>query len=575
MIDQPRPPVASPVAGGDRLPGWLMSGIALPGLPSAGTIAAGGLALLGTIAVLIPVFPMGEKIKFGPLPAMAVFALLTAGLTGLTLLRGGLRALPRGPAMPLALAFIALHVLISLLSTSPGLDLLALTWTIWLSSLLLAAATPPHLGQRVVIAWIALAVPIASYAIYEQVTGPRPLFRRDLVEDYRRLRVNLGGRRLIRAQATFGHPAPLASYLVAVAALALWAIPLPRAWLRRAARAAILAILVAGVAATLTRGAFVALAVAVGVGLLAPRVPGRVKAAILIAGAIVALALAPTSLGESVRDYADDTDRLARAPGRMATVRSLDDVLSAPPSRVVFGWGGGTRDELYDRGVLEAADDFEVVDNQYIALLTEVGLVGLTLFAVLVVVALRRAWITPGWWPFGLGAALLGVLTALVFYDGLTWPSTSLLLWTLIGFIARADSPPAPELGDPILRGNDRDDAGPGGTRAVVPASPGVQPPGLRPRSPLKGLNSNNRDRGDRSLIPRARIVTSIGVRPFQRASSGQPGGLDPRRCLSGRPHSTPAPATVSACPAIARCSLRTVGGQLGPPSPQPLEHLS
>ena len=248
----------------------------------------------------------------------------------------------------------------------------------------------------------------------------------------------VGGRRLFRAQATFGHPAPLASFFAAAAAVALWGFALPRGALARAARTALLLVLVAGLAATLTRGGAVALAAALAAGLLARRVPARLKLGVLAGGALLALLLLPTPLGRSVLRYGADAGQLARSPGRLATVRSLDDLLAAPPERVLLGWGGGTRERLYDAGLIEDADGFEVVDNQYVTLFTEVGLLGLGLFVALVVAALVAARATPGPWPLGLGAALLALLAALVFYEGLAWPPTAILFWALLGSLARA-----------------------------------------------------------------------------------------------------------------------------------------
>ncbi len=429
-----------------RLPGWLWGGITTPPLAvTAGQIAAAGLVLLTAIAALIPVYAMGRRVALGPLPAMAVFALLAAALTGLTLLRGGLRLLPADPIAVAAAAFLLLDIVVSLAVRAPNLQLLILTWTIWASAFLLAAATPRDLARWVVIAWIAIAALAALYAIYEQLSRSRILYRRNLVKEYHRLRIQVGGRRLLRAQATFGHPAPLASFLVVSAGAALWAFPIPRSALARLGRILLLGILVTGIAATLTRGATLALIVAVATGLVARRTDRRVKLWVLVGSAVIALALLPTPLGKAVIRYGGDVDDLARSPGRVATVRSLPEILSAPPLHVLFGWGGNSRQTLYDRGILEASNNFDVIDNQYISVLTETGLLGLALFIAMILLALRVAWTVPGWWPFGLGAALLALLVAIFFYEGLAWPSTAILFWALLGFLSHEARTTVPE----------------------------------------------------------------------------------------------------------------------------------
>jgi len=128
----------------------------------------------------------------------------------------------------------------------------------------------------------------------------------------------------------------------------------------------------------------------------------------------------------------------------VATVRSLPEILSAPPQHVLFGWGGNSRQTLYDRGILEASNNFDVIDNQYISVLTETGLLGLALFLAMILLALRVAWTFPGWWPFGLGAALLALLVAIFFYEGLAWPSTAILFWALLGFLSHEARTPVP-----------------------------------------------------------------------------------------------------------------------------------
>jgi O-antigen ligase len=432
----------------NRLPRWLSEGVSIPPLGvTAGHFAATGLVLLTALAALVPVYAMGRRVAVGPLPAMAVFALLAAALTGLTLLRGGLRILPTDPIAGAAAAFLLLDVVVSLVVRAPNLQLLVLTWTIWASAFLLAAATPRALARWVVIAWITIATLAALYAIYEQLSRSRILYRRNLVKEYHRLRIRVGGRRLLRAQATFGHPAPLASFLAASAGAALWAFPIPRSLLARLGRILLLGILITGIAATLTRGATLALILAVAPGLVARRTDRRVKLWVLLGGVVIALALLPTPLGKAVISYGGDVDELAHSPGRVATVRSLPEILSAPPLHVLFGWGGNSRETLYDRKILEASNNFDVIDNQYVSVLTETGVLGLTVFLAMLLLALRVAWTEPGWWPFGLGAALLALLVAIFFYEGLAWPGTAILFWALLGFLsheARSDTAERP-----------------------------------------------------------------------------------------------------------------------------------
>jgi O-antigen ligase len=94
---------------------------------------------------------------------------------------------------------------------------------------------------------------------------------------------------------------------------------------------------------------------------------------------------------------------------------------------------------------LQAVQGLQVIDNQYITLLVEVGVLGLGVFLAMFWVAFSFVWrsvYSTSTSPetnlvWGTGVALLGTLMIIFFFDGLSWPPTIILIWAMLGFLAR------------------------------------------------------------------------------------------------------------------------------------------
>lgn len=403
-------------------------------------------------AVLVPASATTGLFEVGPVSELVLFALFGITLTMLTIARYGLGAAFRsGSTGVLAAAFLLLLVSVSLANQSPDLSRSVALWSLWAAAFILALYVPPRLIRVVLASWIAAAFLEAVYAVYEFLAEPEPLYANYLIEDIfsRSIGVTASGVALFRVQGTFGHPIPLASFLVVGFALALWA---PRSSTRKYAevvRLSMLAVLAVGVVVTFSRSSWIGMFVVVVAGLVYRRTGNRDRLRVIALCSVPAAILFFTPLGSYAFDYTQNIENTLSFRQRAGSLQAVPELLGTGPAPVLIGMGARAKGELYSSGILPSVQNMQVVDNQYITLFIETGLVGLLLFVMMSWSALRAMHHKITTSPsstldertgLGISVAFLGILCIMLFYDGLYWPSTAILFWSMLGFLSRKDT---------------------------------------------------------------------------------------------------------------------------------------
>lgn len=416
----------------------VLGGLAFFVLPAA-WMSAGSLVLVMAFAALVPVNATTGLLAFGPLAGVSSLAFVCVSLAALVFLKSGPGILLRGGKTTiLAAVFFLLFVVVSFSNGIPDSQVFLAQWAVWVSAFALAVYTPGRLVAAVVGAWILMGFLGGAYAIYEFLARPGVLYEGYLTADaYRGVLTAGGGAGLTRAQATFGHPIPLGTFLVTTAVLALWAVRFPPGRYLGVLRLAVLATLLAGAVVTFSRSGWVAFFVAVGVGLAARRSSGWEKigtAALFIVPAVVLL---QTPLGDNIVGYVAGIEETLSFQGRAASLASVPQIFSAGVMSALLGTGAGSSQGIYEALGFQSYQGLQIIDNQYITMLAQVGLIGLGIFLAMAFSALGGALKGSSRLASGIGFALLAALTAIFFYDGLAWPSTAILVWSLLGFLAR------------------------------------------------------------------------------------------------------------------------------------------
>lgn len=270
---------------------------------------------------------------------------------------------------------------------------------------------------------VVVAVLESLYALYEFATQPDVLWASPVPEA-----MASGGPRLphevldgaVRSQGTFGHPLLLAFFLLAALAVALRA-----DYKRSINRTVVILILLAGLGASGSRSALV-----VAIALLAFTVGVKRFSfwrGVIVSGIILAIAAASSF-------FTSDTYRRFTEGGslshRLETIDVADRLMNLREStQVWFGDGWYSIESLAARGLLQS-DGFVAIDNQWVALLAVSGVVGLAVWIILLLRAMRLA--------DGPSRLALAAVVAMFFaFDALQFPATCAVAALLLGVAVR------------------------------------------------------------------------------------------------------------------------------------------
>jgi hypothetical protein len=383
------------------------------------------LAEAGFIGVpLIPGLHEQKRAQLAALAALAIWSSFSSGRI----------AAKRGIDLRMPGLAAALFVVLPLLTVGVfGLDeprLLAgmLTAGLLFAGVTCGMAATEHERRAALIGGTAIAFVMAIAALVENHMG-KPIY---LTNPFQ-AQPTPGSQ--FRASAFMGHPLVLAGFLAAFL-IANLARPANRYPLFMRSRAVVSALLIAGIAASVTRSAIPAVAGGI-LALLVSRRPSdgasRRKAAFGIAAVLALIVYLVLNSGTS--QYAD----------RFRELNSTEQQVRITGPQVVNSLTHGNARLIGNgpRAVAAAADQgdalaaFGTVDNQYLDAFADYGYLGsgaLVLLSVVLLIGLRRRMTA-----LTRCGVLIGVpiLVAMFFYEPLSWPSVGLIFAFAVGSACR------------------------------------------------------------------------------------------------------------------------------------------
>lgn len=414
-------------------------------------IPVGAVLVLTVAAVLVPLPAVGI-LSVGPLRDVAVLA-VGAVILAVTVV---IRIRVPLPTPPVVFSGFLLLMVVVAASVANGADLwtVAPQWVMAVVAFVLGLTVGPAERRLLIGGWVVIGVALAAYSLYEQWMRPESLFAGLMPPGYRRSVTMLSGAEQFRSQATFGHPVPLSSWLAATFALVVADESRERELASRIVRFAVLAVVALGTAYTFARTGWISLAVALAATLLfrCSKAKGLARISMVALAAVGAVLISP--VGERVVGYLQVTGETTGFQTRVANLRSVPGVVSSSGTDLIVGYGAGAGKELV--GAPQSPDAPAAVDNQYVTLLLEAGIVGLAAFAGVVAVALKHGIrqardegpAAEAVVPLVVAAASL--LAAMFFFELLYWPPTAVLFWCIVGMLCRplvagADRPAEPD----------------------------------------------------------------------------------------------------------------------------------
>ncbi|QNK80975.1 O-antigen ligase [Nakamurella sp. PAMC28650] len=345
---------------------------------------------------------------------LLIFILITA-VIALTGLIGSGAAGGNGRLPLMVMSFGLLAATVAFDSRGGVLLLLCRSVVPGVSCFFLARRMLPAGLNRVCGAIVALAAAQSVMAIAEPFVFPTHLWAPaalDSLGNVAPLTNAILGSAIERSQASLGHPLPLGFLLAVGLVLVLRVLPLT--WLPKVL---IIMLLLVGLVFSGSRNSLI---LAVGLllffGVRKLSAPRLVAVSLLFLGVVVIAALAGLFSSEAITNFAASgsyTHRIAAygAFGQLLGGQSL--------AAAVIGNGYGSTQRLFNAGLLQT-DGFNVVDNQFVLMLSQGGLVALVTFSALCVESFfGRNWL----WR---GAVVVVVANSLIF-DWFSWPSCSSL----------------------------------------------------------------------------------------------------------------------------------------------------
>lgn len=217
---------------------------------------------------------------------------------------------------------------------------------------------------------------------------------------------------LDRSYGLLGHPLPYSLVLVAAVGLALRV----TSWTTRR-RVLIVVVLCAGIAMSGSRNSMIMVMFMLLVFPASrPLTFGRGVAAVLIGSGVLLWVSSTGVLDPALDEFTASGSYYHRVAAYEAFGSLLGqlDIASG-----LIGNGVASLPRLFDQQLLQT-DGFEVVDNQFVSVLAQAGLIGLIAFAALNLGAVQRA-------GFALRPGVIAVVASSFVFDWLTWPSTAAL----------------------------------------------------------------------------------------------------------------------------------------------------
>ncbi|THE19459.1 hypothetical protein E1J17_00820 [Kocuria rosea] len=260
---------------------------------------------------------------------------------------------------------------------------------------------------------ISLACAEAIYAVWEIATDAPPLFRGARVSaDGTSLRL---GSDMIpgieRAQGTFGHPLPLAFFLILSALVLIlcfrwsWYVKVPL-WV----------LIGVGVIVSGSRNALLLFVLLSALAYSKRALSYRGPVVVFALGAGILLFWSDIS-SQSVRLLTSGS--FSHRVGALQSMEVL--ILERGVIRGLFGDGAASAPRLFEQGLLQD-DGLQAIDNQLALTLAQQGVIGLLILLLIFLSAWRRS-------DMALRIILVGIFLECMIFDLLAWPSSMFFAW--------------------------------------------------------------------------------------------------------------------------------------------------
>lgn len=378
---------------------------------------AAAVAGIGTLVamVLVPIFSLGSKASLGPM----VLLLIAALGTGLILKRPAdtWQALKH---VRVWVAYLALLGLTTFTSPIANRNLyISLALVGFVSAL--AWATMSREESRIGFRWIlSLGLVEAMYSLGEILLGfPVPWAAEGLES-----RANQLFEGLSRGQGTMGHPLPLALLLL-VSLVVILQSGIVRS---RLIRLAFVVVVLSGTLATGSRSAVAVSGILLGFLLFRNRLKSLVFGIVAIGVGYWIFSLSGLVESKVVQQFLG-SDSLSHREGALESLPQLVDAQGI--KQTIFGNGVFAHEALFNRGLLQSGN-FHAVDNGFVTIFIETGVVGLLVIAIIMVSRVLRQ---------GIGRFMVFVVAVFFFtFDVLIWPSGIMLFAVSVGIASHKNA---------------------------------------------------------------------------------------------------------------------------------------
>ncbi len=400
------------------------------------------LVAAGIIIVLVTVLPLETSrtlLRFGSTSGAVMLAAIALSLAVVVMIRSTFRSLNAQSFFLLAMAFVGIYMLATLANEPANLFSLVPHAALWTSAAVLGLNMPRTQVKPLLMLIVLIAAAEAGIGLAEVFLGITPPLS-SFGPDYGAgLLGSVNG--VPRAQGTFGHPIPFAAFLTASLPTVWWLWPRTTDRLS-ISRLPLFTLLVGGVLVSFSRSSWLALMVLVAAFLASRRADLRDRW-LLVASLICSIAvLSATDLSEIVNGRLERISQSGSYLQRFASLSSIPAILGTGLFHVLLGNGFNSRFALYDQGILQNVGNFQAIDNQFVSLLVDAGVLGLGIFIIIVFMTWSRLRSIEHRFPPTSSTArvaavirytLLPLLMTGFFFENLLWPSNAVLLWLLIG----------------------------------------------------------------------------------------------------------------------------------------------
>ncbi len=392
------------------------------------------------LVILFPLETSRNLLSFGSVSGVVILVAVTLSLAVAVMIRSTLPPV-NAQLLLLGATFVGIQALATLANEPVNLLSLAPHAALWTSATILGLYMPYRHVKPLLIFIFLIAVAEASIGLAEVLFGIMPPLS-SFGPDYTAgLSGSVDG--VPRARGTFGHSIPFAAFLTALLPIVWWVWPHATDKLS-ILRLPLFALLMGGILVSFSRSSWISFLILVAVFLTSKRADLRYRWLFVTFLVCSIAVLSGVGFGEIVSVRLEGVTQSGSYLQRFAGISSVPTILSTDLFHILLGNGFNSRFTLYDQGTLRNVSDFQAIDNQFVSLIVDVGVLGLGVFVAIVSLTWSRLRHIESQFPTTSSTARIAaviryaLLTLLItgfFFENLLWPSNAVLLWLLIGLV--------------------------------------------------------------------------------------------------------------------------------------------